>query len=80
MWTFPLICSSSTIKMLMSDDDMRLSILVICAALTDRRLPGGAGWQEGQSVLPLVWAVAAVGLLKPELANCRESSHCKGTY
>lgn len=38
---------SSTIKMLMSDDDKCLSSLVICAALTEKRL---GGWWEGQNV------------------------------
>lgn len=67
----PSDLSSSTIKMLMSDDDKCLSIPVICAALTDRRL-----------LVRLIRRSTCVcpSLLKPELANCCGPFHCNGTY
>lgn len=50
----PSDLSSSTIKMLMRDDDKCLSSSVICAALTDRRL---VGWSVGRSKCASVWAI-----------------------
>lgn len=70
----PTDLSSSTIKLLMSDDDKCLSSPVICAALTDRRL---VGWLVGRSKCV---TVLAVGLLQLATANCCEPFYCNGKY
>ena len=74
MWTFPADLSSSTIKMLMSDDDKCLSSPVICAALTDRRL---LRCLVGRSQCATVWAA---GPVEPDIANCREPFYCSDKY
>lgn len=55
--------SSSTIKMLMRDDDKSLSSWVICAALNDRR-------SAGRLKRATVWGMS-LQMLKPEIANRR---------
>ena len=67
----PSDLSSSTIKMLMRDDDKCLSSPVICAALTDRRL---TVWRAGRSKCASVWTV---GPPKLEITNRWESFYCK---
>lgn len=60
----PSDLSSSTIEMLMRDDDKCLGCWVICAALTDRRL---VGWLVGRSKCATVWTVVPSKL---HLSNC----------
>lgn len=52
----PSDLSSSTIKMLMRDDDKCLSSLVICTALTDRHWHL-VRWSAGRSKCAIVWVL-----------------------
>lgn len=70
----PSDLSSSTIKMLMRDDDKCLSSSVICVTSTDRRL---VVWSVRRSKCASVWTVE---LLKLEITNRCETFYCNGKY